>query len=160
VVAVGLSGCGSSGSDPAAPPPSSSTSPVSTTADAEAVARQYFDLLNHPVSVELARSFEQIMSPDCDCRQIVEDTRRDAKAGHVYFGDTTLNSLQSTAKGTDRVVVVSDFSYSRSGFKSASGKVLSSSPGRNNAGLELHMVLVDGQWMIDKLVYVRSGTRQ
>jgi hypothetical protein len=148
-----VTSCSSSSDQPRQLPPLSTTPVVSTTspavldkkaalAEAEAVVREYFRLLNRLHRGVDERAFTELETPSCPCKKFLVSLRQVQARGDRYFGHATLRGVTPTRDSNKLIEVLASYDSSRGGIRNASGDVVTSSPGRQDV-TELFYVRFD-----------------
>jgi hypothetical protein len=164
-LAISLAGCSGSSESPQKLPPLSTTPAAAAStpstrdpkAAAVAVVREYFRLLNAKTTLDTAKSLRALMVQSCSCTKVADSTAAVARRGEHYFGRTTPRSITPTLSGPTAAEVLVDYDYTATGIARSDGSVVSKSPARIGATLDVRLERVKGVWLIDALIYVRKG---
>jgi hypothetical protein len=163
--AAGLSGCSGSSDSPTTLPPLSttpaatqSTAPAANPkAEAVAVVKQYFRLLNNLDHDMNARAFEGITAPDCPCRAFARDIRKTAAKGQHYFGQVHLTSTTPVVDSSQQIEVLTAYNSTRGGTADNAGRVLFRGPRRRGVTELFFVRRVGGAWLIARINIIHKG---
>ena len=165
VVALLVGGCSGGGSKPVSLPsisPTDAPSPSATSTQTQleavsAVVRQYYSLLNGDTTTANATALAALMTPSCPCREVVTATKQAVARHQHFFGTNSVVSIVPNMDGPAAADVLVTYDYTRSGIKNASGRVVSSGPGRRGTTQDFRLVKQNGAWLIAKILRVSSG---
>ncbi len=171
LASAGLAGCSGSSEKPRTLPPLSTTPAASSAssspadeqtalAEATAVVRQYFHLLNGPTTLETAHALENLMTSGCECRKVASSTAAIARRGQHYFGQSRLVSITPSIDGPGAADALVQYDFTRGGIRAADGSIVSQTPGRVGALVSFVLERQNGGWLIARVAVLKPGTRR
>jgi hypothetical protein len=166
VLPLGLAGCSGGSDSPTTLPPLSTTPaasastapPADPKAAAVAVVKEYFRLLNNLESDMSADGFAALEASDCPCRKFLRSLREIGARNQHYFGHATVTAATPVADSSTTVEVLTSYDSTVGGIKDASGRVVSSQPGRRGIAENFYVRKAGSRWEIRNIVLVRRGS--
>jgi hypothetical protein len=127
-------------------------------AEAEAVVRRYFILVNAGTSQTVADQLTQLMTASCSCQRVPTSLRNASIRKRQYFGSAHLKKVVVFLKPREFADALVDYDTSASGLRDSDGTVLQSEPASRDVQLIFRLVRQRDQWLINEVTKLARGS--